>query len=370
MENLQTEVQQPEAVQEQVQVQEHYDPSANYRPVDEFTPQQEEVVAEEQQPAEIEEVVVEQPVVETPVVEAPAVEEPKIQYVVPDELKAAILNPETFQDIVRIQSMNSADAVKNKLQRENPWATSPDDLDALLLQEFPDYDPDIPENNGMDSVTLKRFNFIADGEKKGLLTEATSKLEEKINSFVPAPKEEAPFDEKAFEARVYSHIDNTIAAYKAPEIPKIEGFELNATDYLLKPISFDRFKKAIDRAEEYYEFKSKTIQPQSELNEGHMFVKADSKMIKINYEDIWYVEAFADYVKIYTSEEKRIVTLQTMKNMEQSLPSHLFARVHRSYIVAIQRVESIGAHEVKVGNKYIPLGKNYKEAFSQMMYKK
>jgi hypothetical protein len=163
------------------------------------------------------------------VVEAPAIEEPKIQYVVPDELKAAILNPETFQDIVRIQSMNSADAIKAQLQQENPWATSPDDLDALLLQEFPDYDPDIPENNGMDSVTLKRFNFRADGVKSKLLTEATSKLEEKINSFVPAPKEEAPFDEKAFEARVYSHIDNTIAAYKAPEIPKIEGFELNAT---------------------------------------------------------------------------------------------------------------------------------------------
>ncbi len=150
----------------------------------------------------------------------------------------------------------------------------------------------------------------------------------------------------------------------------VDAFALDALDYLLKPISFERFKKAIDRAEEYYEFKAKTIQPQSELNEGHMFVKADSKMIKINYEDIWYVEAFADYVKIYTSEDKRIVTLQTMKNMEQSLPSHLFARVHRSYIVAIQRVESIGAHEVKVGNKYIPLGKNYKEAFSQMMYKK
>ena len=103
------------------------------------------------------------------------------------------------------------------------------------------------------------------------------------------------------------------------------------------------------------------------MNDGFMFVKADSKMIKINYDEIWYVEAFADYVKIYTSEDKRIVTLQTMKNMEQSLPANKFARVHRSYIVATNKVLAIGAHEVKVGNKNIPLGKNYKDAFAQRM---
>jgi len=136
---------------------------------------------------------------------------------------------------------------------------------------------------------------------------------------------------------------------------------------LLKPVSLDRFKKSVERAEEYFTIKNKSEQPQAEMNEGYMFVKADSKMIKINYEDIWYVEAFADYVKIYTSEDKRIVTLQTMKNMEQSLPADKFARVHRSYIVAINKVMAIGAHEVKVGNKSIPLGKNYKDAFAQRM---
>jgi DNA-binding LytR/AlgR family response regulator len=147
----------------------------------------------------------------------------------------------------------------------------------------------------------------------------------------------------------------------------VDAFTLDALDYLLKPVSFERFKKSVERAEEYFTIKNKTEQPQAEMNEGHMFVKADSKMIKINYDDIWYVEAFADYVKIYTSEDKRIVTLQTMKNMEQSLPAEKFARVHRSYIVAINKVLAIGAHEVKVGGKNIPLGKNYKEAFAQRM---
>jgi len=147
----------------------------------------------------------------------------------------------------------------------------------------------------------------------------------------------------------------------------VDAFTLDALDYLLKPISFDRFSKSVERAEEYFEIRSQSDQPKSELNDGHMFVKADSKMVKINYEDIWYIEAFADYVKIYTAEDKRVVTLQTMKNMEQSLPADLFARVHRSYIVAVNKVLAIGAHEVKIGNKSIPLGKNYKEAFSKRM---
>ncbi len=147
----------------------------------------------------------------------------------------------------------------------------------------------------------------------------------------------------------------------------VDAFTLDALDYLLKPVSFDRFKRSVDRAEEYFSIKDKTEQPQAEMNDGFMFVKADSKMIKINYDEIWYVEAFADYVKIYISEDKRIVTLQTMKNMEQSLPANKFARVHRSYIVATNKVLAIGAHEVKVGNKNIPLGKNYKDAFAQRM---
>lgn len=148
----------------------------------------------------------------------------------------------------------------------------------------------------------------------------------------------------------------------------VDAFTLDALDYLLKPVSFERFKKSVDRAEEYFSIKNKTEQPSAEMSDGHMFVKADSKMIKINYDDIWYVEAFADYVKIYTSEDKRIVTLQTMKNMEQSLPADKFARVHRSYIVAINKVLAIGAHEVKIGSKNIPLGKNYKDAFAQRMH--
>ncbi len=147
----------------------------------------------------------------------------------------------------------------------------------------------------------------------------------------------------------------------------VDAFSLDALDYLLKPVSLDRFKKSVERAEEYFTFKSQKEQPKAEMSIEHMFVKADSKMIKINYDDIWYVEAFADYVKIFTAEDRRIVTLQTMKNMEISLPADKFARVHRSYIVAMDKVKSIGAHEVQIGNKNIPLGKNYKDAFAVRM---
>lgn len=154
---------------------------------------------------------------------------PEVSYAVPDELVAAVTNPETFKDIVRIQSMSDADAIKEEIKLANPWATTDEDLEALLKERFPDYDSEIPENHGMDAVTLKRFKFMAEGQKAKMLTDATNQLQEKIKSFVPAPKEEAPFDEKAFEATVLSHIEESVAAYKAPDFPAIDGYALNTT---------------------------------------------------------------------------------------------------------------------------------------------
>ena len=146
-----------------------------------------------------------------------------------------------------------------------------------------------------------------------------------------------------------------------------EAFEIEALDFLLKPISPDRLAKTIKRLEEYFELRSSLPKDNSELSEGSVFVKSDGKLLKVAFTDIWLVEAFADYVKIWTSDDKRIVTLQTMKNMEQGLPSERFIRVHRTFIVAIDKIVSVHSSSIKVGNKDIPVGKNYRDGLMEIV---
>ncbi|MBX2985105.1 MAG: LytTR family DNA-binding domain-containing protein [Bacteroidia bacterium] len=147
----------------------------------------------------------------------------------------------------------------------------------------------------------------------------------------------------------------------------VEAFDLDALDYLVKPVSLDRFKKSLDRLEEFLRIKKSKEEDNTKLEDGHIFVKADFKFVKLNYEDIIFIEAFADYVKIHIPDDKRIITLQTMKKMEATLPKDKFVRVHRSFIVAINKVTSLSGTHVTIGNKHIPIGKNYKEAFMQVM---
>ena len=146
----------------------------------------------------------------------------------------------------------------------------------------------------------------------------------------------------------------------------LEGFELDAIDYLLKPIAYDRFEKGVEKAKEYFSIKQNSGVAESDLENEHIFVKANQKLIKLAYSDIYYVEAFADYVKIFL-EDKKIVTLQTMKNMEKKLPSELFSRVHRSFIVNRKHVQSFSTSICEVNDVKIPIGKNYKDAFVGLM---
>ncbi len=146
----------------------------------------------------------------------------------------------------------------------------------------------------------------------------------------------------------------------------LEGFELDAIDYLLKPIAYDRFEKAVSKAQEYYKFKSSEDIAETNMEEEFIFVKANQKLIKLSYPEIYYVEAFADYVKIFL-EEGKIVTLQTMKNMERKLPDDTFSRVHRSYIVNRNHVQSFSGSKIEVNGISIPIGKNYKEPFLKLM---
>ena len=143
----------------------------------------------------------------------------------------------------------------------------------------------------------------------------------------------------------------------------VEGFELDAIDYLLKPVSFERFAKTVERAKEYIALKKNDTVETSDLDNDYIFIKSNQKQIKLSYDQILYVEAFADYVKLYTSE-KRYVTLQTMKNMEQKLPKDKFIRVHRSFIVGIKYITSFNSSELEIGpvttykGKYCPAGEH------------
>jgi len=147
----------------------------------------------------------------------------------------------------------------------------------------------------------------------------------------------------------------------------IEGFELNAIDYLLKPISLDRFMKAVNKATEQIALQKNESNPAPVEGDSpdFIFVKADKKLMKVNYGDIAYIEGLKDYVIIRKSDGSRIITLQTMKSLEAKLPVQFFKRIHRSYIVQIEQINAIVGNMVEVMEKgqakHLPIGKNYRE---------
>jgi DNA-binding LytR/AlgR family response regulator len=145
----------------------------------------------------------------------------------------------------------------------------------------------------------------------------------------------------------------------------VEGFELSAVDYLLKPISLERFLKATNKALEKIEMQHKSQATEVELtDDDFIFVKADKKLVKINFSQVLYIEGLKDYV-IIKLEDKRVITLQTMKSLEAKLPSHIFLRIHRSYIVNMNKMDAIMGNMVELKEKgqvkHLPVGKNYRD---------
>lgn len=156
----------------------------------------------------------------------------------------------------------------------------------------------------------------------------------------------------------------------------LEGFELNVLDYLLKPISMERFIKAINKAFDLHQLQRKN-QTQEKVNtekepEDYFFVKADKKLIKINHNEIIYIEGLKDYV-IIRMENQRVITLQTMKSLEEKLPILKFKRIHRSYIVNIDQINAILGNMVEVLEKNVPkllpVGKNYRDELLDIINK-
>ncbi len=153
----------------------------------------------------------------------------------------------------------------------------------------------------------------------------------------------------------------------------LEGFELNAIDYLLKPISMDRFMKASNKAIEQIELQRRdegAKGPVVEEGPDFFFVKADKKLVKVNFNDIIYIEGLKDYV-IIRLDHDRVITLQTMKSLEDKLPPERFKRIHRSYIVNLARIDAIMGNMVEVREKgqakHLPVGKNYRDELQDLI---
>lgn len=140
----------------------------------------------------------------------------------------------------------------------------------------------------------------------------------------------------------------------------LDGFELEVVDYLLKPIAFDRFSRSVQKVVE--KLRRENLPPNDASAPDHFFVKTDYKIQRINYQDVLYIEGLKDYVSIYT-DSGRIVSLQVMKKMEEFLPSDRFMRVHRSYIVALDRIRQVERNRVFIGEHEIPIGETYRDLF-------
>ena len=150
----------------------------------------------------------------------------------------------------------------------------------------------------------------------------------------------------------------------------IEGFKLDAVDYLLKPFDFYDFVKAADKVRKQIEHRSLNTPEDDAMqlsNSGSLFVKADYRIVRINISKIRYVESMSEYVRIFTEgEEKPVMTLLSMKRLEERLPPASFMRVHRSYIVNLHKVTEISRMRIIFdGNTYIPIGDNYKDRFME-----
>ena len=139
----------------------------------------------------------------------------------------------------------------------------------------------------------------------------------------------------------------------------VDGFDLHAADYLLKPISFERMLQAVNR---YFEVNTQQIETQSQPSETNdfIFVKIDRQMVKIDFEELLYIESYADYLKIHLLTDTKI-TRETITAIEEKLPSSKFLRTHRSFIVSIPKIESYTNEQVLVRQKSIPISRSFKE---------
>jgi two-component system, LytTR family, response regulator len=150
----------------------------------------------------------------------------------------------------------------------------------------------------------------------------------------------------------------------------LDGFEFNVIDYLLKPIAFDRFYKAAEKALERLVNKPDPlpVTPPVSIATDFIFVKTDSRIVKLNLADILFMEGLKDYISIVTKQEK-LITLLNLKQMEEGLPAQQFVRVHKSYIISLDKIDTIERNRIFIGEHVIPIGETYRDPFFKLIDK-
>lgn len=152
----------------------------------------------------------------------------------------------------------------------------------------------------------------------------------------------------------------------------LEGYRVDALDYLLKPITYTKFLDATKKALKWFDMKeaalNKEVTPNYGQEEEQMFVKADHKLIRILFKDILYIEGWKDYVKIHLKDKPHpILSLMSMKGLEDTLPSTKFIRIHRSFIIQKNKIDSVSKNRVMIGEIELPIGESYKEEFNKII---
>lgn len=145
----------------------------------------------------------------------------------------------------------------------------------------------------------------------------------------------------------------------------IEGYSLEVSDYLLKPISFERFLKAVDRI--YGKCVSVSGSEERNHSDNYIFVKSDSKLVRIPWDDILFIEGQRDYLRFHLTGNRRIMTLLNFRSLEEQLPPDQFIRIHKSYIISASRIDSIGKASVRIGERDIPIGESYKSSLTAFL---
>lgn len=150
----------------------------------------------------------------------------------------------------------------------------------------------------------------------------------------------------------------------------LEGFELDVVDYLLKPITFERFLKAVNK---YFQVSAdnfgsvENYSPVNNNEDAYIYVKENKKVLKLHLNDILYIEGLSEYVKIHTPE-KRIVTKTSMTSMEEKLPDHDFMRIHKSYIVSLRKIEAFTSTSIEITGKELPIGRSFKNNVAKVLH--
>lgn len=149
----------------------------------------------------------------------------------------------------------------------------------------------------------------------------------------------------------------------------VEGFKVNAVDYLLKPFSYQEFVAAVQKVKKLIELESAQL-PHIDTNNHFLFLKSEYKIRKISFGNILYIEGLKDYIKVYHESEKApILSINTLKSIEEKLPADRFMRIHRSFIVNLDKIETIERGRIIFGDVYIPVGDQYKDRFQEFLDK-